>query len=602
MVPGPVLISLRSRIALAYAALIVLCVGALSFYLLEMGQGSYLSTLRQGVEGQARLVAVAVRPYLVDHRPAAEVDALAKRLGSETGVRITIIDSSGVVLGDSEHDPLTMENHGQRPEVRAALRDGVGESERLSATVGYDMLYVAVPIMDGGRLLGVARAALPLSEVRQTAEGIARTFALAGLAATLLAVFLGLAIARTVTGPVEELTDAAARLAEGELERRVGAYYPDEVGRLARVFDLMASRLQATIESVSSERDTLAAVLSAMEDGILIVDPGGTVLRSNRAAARFLSAEAPLEGRSFVEVLRDHELSGVIQGCLQRGAAESGVAEVGPASRYIRVVATPLRGKQEGALALLQDLTEVRRAETVRRDFVANVSHELRTPLASLKALVETLEDGAIDEPEVARDFLSKMHAEVDGLAQMVGELLELSRIESGRVALSIRAEEVGPMLRRAAGRLAAQADRAGVGLSVELPDDLPMVAADSERMGQVLINLLHNAIKFTPPGGRVHLSARQDGDRVLVSVSDTGVGIAAEDLPRIFERFYKADRSRSGGGTGLGLAIARHLVEGHGGRIWVESEQGKGSTFSFSLPVAVGQDGLGTQRAAVPA
>ncbi len=580
--------SLRSRIAIAYALLMILSVGALSAYLVQVGQGSYFSTLYQGVEGQAKLVSVAVRPYLIDHRPPAEIDTLAKKLGQETGVRVTIIDRTGVVLGDSEHDPLTMENHGQRPEVLAALENGSGESQRRSATVGYDLLYVAVPIHDGSQLLGVARVALPLSEVNQATENITRAIVLGGLVATLLAVLLAVIIARSVTGPVEALTSVASRVAEGELDQRVGVYSRDEVGRLGRVFDMMADRLQSTIKTISSERNTLATVLAAMADGILIVNRQGQVVQANRAAAFLLgSSPSSMEGRSFVEVLRDYELSAVLQRCLQQASPQSGTAEVDPGHRFLRIVATPLRGGQAGALALLQDLTEIRRAETVRRDFVANVSHELRTPLASLKALVETLEEGALAEPEVARDFLSKMHVEVDGLTQMVSEQLELSRIESGRAALSLQPEEMEPLLREVTERLAAQAGRAGLRMTLQLPPELPRVMAHRERIQQMLVNLLHNAIKFTPSGGEITVGARAEGDRVLVWVADTGVGISEEDLPRIFERFYKADRSRSGGGTGLGLAIAKHVTEAHGGRIWAESVEGKGSTFTFGLPVA---------------
>lgn len=582
--------SLRARIALTFAALMILCVGALSLYLMEVGQGSYLDTLHQGVEGQAKLVSVAMRPYLLESRSPQEIDALTKGLGRETGIRVTIIDRSGVVLGDSEHDPATMENHGQRPEVRAALEIGNGESRRRSDTVGYETLYVAVPITEGDRVLGIARVALPIAEINQATEGIARAIGLGGLVAIALAVGLALLIARSVVGPVEELTRAAGRMAEGDLDQRVGVYSRDEVGRLSRAFDLMADRLQSTIRTISSERNTLSTVLSTMADGILIVDRKGRVVQANRAAAALLGAPAPaMEGRSFVEVLRDHELSTVLERCLREAAPSSGTAEVGPSRRFLRIVATPLQKGQEGALALLQDLTEIRRMETVRRDFVANVSHELRTPLASLKALVETLEDGAIVEPEAARDFLSKMHVEVDGLAQMVTELLELSRIESSRVALSFEPEEVEPLVRGAVDRLAAQADRASLKLSVQLPADLPRVSADRERIQQVLVNLIHNAIKFTPTGGEIVVGALRRGDQVHVWVADTGVGIPPDALPRIFERFYKADRSRSGGGTGLGLAIARHVVEAHGGRIWAESAEGKGSTFTFSLPVDTG-------------
>ena len=423
---------------------------------------------------------------------------------------------------------------------------------------------------------------------------IALTIVLGGAVATILAVLLALLIARGIAGPINELTAAASRMARGDLDQRILSRSSDEIGRLASAFDSMADRLQQTVKTISAERNTLASVLSTMADGILIVEDG-RVTMANRAASTLLGAPVlALEGSSYVEALRDHELSGVLQRCLAQGTQQSGTAEVGSSRRLLRVVAAPLRGERVGALALLQDLTEVRRAETVRRDFIANVSHELRTPLASLKAVVETLEEGAIEEPEVARDFLSKMHAEVDGMAHLVSELLELSRIESGQATLRIEPQEVEVLEHGAARRLGAQAERSGLSLAVNVPDGLPVVAADGQRVQQVLLNLIHNAIKFTPAGGEITLGARRDGDWVVLSVCDTGAGIPVQDLPRIFERFYKADRSRSKGGTGLGLAIAKHVVQAHGGRIWVESAEGKGSTFYFTLPVA-GDGGQGT-------
>ena len=416
---------------------------------------------------------------------------------------------------------------------------------------------------------------------------VAMTIVLGGSAATVLAVLLALLIARGIARPINELTAAADRMAKGDLDQRILSRSSDEIGRLASAFDSMADRLQDTVKTISTERNTLAGVLSTMADGILIVE-NGRVTMANRAASTLLGAPIlALEGRSYVEALRDHELSGVLQRCLAQGTQQSGAAEVGPSRRLLRIVAAPLRGEQMGALALLQDLTEVRRAETVRRDFIANVSHELRTPLASLKAVVETLEDGAIENPDVARSFLSKMHSEVDGMAHLVSELLELSRIESGQVAIQVERQDVEALEREAARRLGAQAERSRLKLEVRVPPDLPMVAADGQRVQQVLLNLIHNAIKFTPAEGEITLSARQEGESIVLSVSDTGIGIPAQDLPRIFERFYKADRSRSNSGTGLGLAIAKHVVQAHGGRIWVESIEGKGASFYFTLPIA---------------
>jgi two-component system, OmpR family, phosphate regulon sensor histidine kinase PhoR len=580
--------ALSPRIAIAYAALMVVCVGALSFYLLLIGRDSYLNTIRADAESQARLVAVGVRPYLAGEGLQGELSGLVAEMGRQTEVRVTIIDPSGAVLADSERDAQGMENHSQRPEVQAALRGSTGEDRRMSGTLGYDSLYVAVPVVEGAKVIAVARVSQPLSRIDQAIVEVRRAVLLGGLVATGLAVALALVIARSVTGPIKGLTAVASRMAEGELDQRVGDYSRDEVGQLARAFDTMADRLKANIKDVSAERNTLSTILSTMADGLLIVDGRGIVVMANRAAGILLQASTSgMAGRSYAEVLRDHELIPVVRGCLEEGSQKSGTAWVGSTRRFLRLVATPLGSRQEGALALIQDLSEVRRVETVRRDFIANVSHELRTPLASLKAIVETLEEGAVEEPEAARDFLSKMHSEVDGMAHLVGELLELSRIESGQVALHLEPVSAVEIAERAAARLRPQADRAGLSLSLQLPPDLSDVRADEERIERVLVNLVHNAIKFTPYGGEITLGARQGEEEVVVWVADTGVGINPADLNRIFERFYKADRARSGGGTGLGLAIAKHVVQAHGGRIWADSTEGAGSTFYLSLPVA---------------
>lgn len=579
--------SLGSRIALAYAALMIACVGVLTIYLMAVSQDFYLGNLHHGAEAQARIVGEAVLPYFSPPHTPAEIDALAKRLGKQSGVRITVIDRNGVVLGDSEQDPTTMENHAGRPEVRDALSQGVGESSRRSVSVGYDTSYVAVPIFQDAQLMGVSRVAIPLASVNRTTAGIAVAMTVGGLLAIGLAVALALLIAQSIASPIKRLTSIAGQMAEGRLDRRVGDYTEDEVGQLGSAFDLMADRLRGTIKEISGERNTLSAILSTMADGILIVDWNGRVMLTNRAAGALLrTPSTELEGRTYVEALRDHELVTVLQRCLDQGTQQSGAAEIGPPRRSLRIVATPLRGEKTRALVLIQDLTEVRRAEVVRRDFIANVSHELRTPITTLKALVETLEDGAISEPELATDFLSKMHSEVDGIAQMVGELLELSRIESGQSPLHLAPLEVEPLVNNAVERLQPQAERVGLQISAELPPGSPNVQADGQRIQQVLANLIHNATKFTPSGGRITVGARMEEEQVAIWVADTGIGISSEDLPRIFERFYKADRSRTkGGGTGLGLAIAKHIVEAHGGHIRVESVEGKGATFTFTLP-----------------
>lgn len=337
---------------------------------------------------------------------------------------------------------------------------------------------------------------------------------------------------------------------------------------------------------ITRERDRMASIFSHMGDGFFIVDGNSRVTQVNQAAQRILRlSENKVLGRTFIEAVRDYELDDILQRCLKTKKEQSGTVETSPRGQFLGVIATPLE-EEGGCLLLVQDLTRIRQLETVRRDFVANISHELRTPTASIKALAETLQDGAIDDPCVAKEFLAKIDIEVDKLTQMVQELGDLSGIESGESHIHKSPFDLAEAVEQAAGRLRMQADRAGIDLSVDMDSILAQAIGDRDRIEQVLVNLIHNAIKFTPPGGRVKILTRAEGHNILISVADTGIGISSEDLPRIFERFYKADKSRSGGGTGIGLAIAKHIVEAHGGRIWAESAESKGSTFSFSLPL----------------
>jgi two-component system phosphate regulon sensor histidine kinase PhoR len=289
--------------------------------------------------------------------------------------------------------------------------------------------------------------------------------------------------------------------------------------------------------------------------------------------------------RTFMETLRDHEIDALLQKCLKTGEQQTGLVETEPGKRFLGVIATPL-GTRPGSVVLLQDLTELQRLEKIRRDFVANISHELRTPIASLKLLVETLQDGAVDD-DTTRDFLNKMSIEVDKLTQMTGELGELSRIESDKTPLKLEPVNLGEVMLQVIKRMHAQTKRGNLSLEANISPILPQAMASKEGIEQVLVNLLHNAIKFTPRGGRIDLRAIAEGDTIRISVADTGIGIPAVDLPRVFERFYKTDKARVGSGTGLGLAIAKHIVESYNGRIWAESTEGKGSTFTFILPVA---------------
>ncbi len=356
-----------------------------------------------------------------------------------------------------------------------------------------------------------------------------------------------------------------------------------------RAVESYASSLRTQLGAANTDRGRLAAVLDQLTDGVLIVNSEGRIQFANPAAQVMFGGE--LIERSVPETLRHHQLIQAWQRGHTNGEVQSASVEIPALRQFLQLIVIPDQYTSGGSLLLVQDLTRVRRLETVRRDFISNLSHELRTPLASLKALTETLTGGALEDPPAARKFIDQIEIEVDALTQMVNELLELSQIESGRLNLEVKAVDICNLLKGAAERMHVQAERAGLHLRVECEGNIPDVKIDETRLEQVLVNLIHNAVKFTKPGGEVVLSASAVSNGVQVAVRDTGVGIDPDDLTRIFERFYKSDRSRAGGGTGLGLSIARHIVEAHGGKIWASSEPGFGSTFYFSIPAVINSE-----------
>ncbi len=501
---------------------------------------------------------------------------------------MTLIDLNGTVIGESDEDRTAMNNHLDRPEVLLALQTGQGSSVRFSHTVGYDMLYTAVLFPDQTSPETIIRLAVPLNQVQASVRHMQMVIFSVTLIVTLLAMLLAAWISGYTARPISQLTRAVREVAAGDLKEHPFASTSDEVGQLTRAFNAMTVRLQEQFGALEAERGKLAAVLEKMTDGVLIVDQQGVISLINPAAEKMFALQhGQAIGQSLVAVLRHHQAYEMWQLCKASGQLQQATFELN--KRFsVQGLATPLGQALPGStLLLFQDVTRQHQIEAMRRDFISNVSHELRTPLAAIKALSETLRDGALEDPPAARRFLDSMETEVDALSLMVTELLELSRIESGRVPLQMNPTRPIDIILPASERLRLQAERAGLQFQVSCSDALPMVWADATRLQQVAVNLIHNAIKFTPEGGQVIVGAEQEGALMRFWVRDSGVGIAAEDLPRIFERFYKVDRARSGSGTGLGLAIARHMVEAHRGKIWVESELGKGSTFFFTLPLA---------------
>ncbi len=578
--------SIQWRITFPFILLVLAGTGIMGVYLASLTRNSQLDNLRSQLENEARITAEASLPGFLSQDKKGILDALAKRLGEQTDTRVTIIATDGTVLGDSEEDPAAMENHATRPEIVDAMSTGLGESTRYSTTLGQRMMYVAVPVSHQGEILGMARVALPLTAVESLADRITVTIIVAMAVATLLIILVAWAVARATTRPIRKLTVAAKKIASGELEQRMTIEAGDEVGELARAFNEMSLKIKEQVETISGDRARLATILDNMADGVIMTDIEGNVSLANSAAQKLFNIkDAP--GKPLIEVVRDYEMDEVLKQCLKTAETQAIQYESGTSKRYLRAIAIPIAHDQpSGVLLLLQDLTELRNLQTTRRELIGNISHEFRTPLAGIKAMVETLRDGAIDDKESARDFLARIDDEVERLTQIVAELTELSRIEAGKTELVLEPVNLNLLIEEVIAQLGPQVERRQLTVGKKLAASLPPVQADKERIRQAIVNLFHNAIKFTSPGGRIMVATRVQGGSAAVDISDTGIGIAKSDLPHVFERFYRGDRARSGGGTGMGLAIAKHVVEAHGGSIWVQSEEGKGSTFSFSLPL----------------
>jgi len=577
--------SVQWRIAVPFVLLILGVMGVLAFYLVGSVREAQIDNLRTRLEAEAGLIAEASLPIFSNQE--RNLDDLSKTLGERIESRVTIIARDGTVLGDSQENPLTMENHDTRPEVADALETGLGESIRFSTTIGQRLMYIAVPIANQEQVFGVARVALPMTDVEAAVSMVTSNIIVATVIASGAAVLAAVFIARSTTQPIKEVTRAAKRIVSGELGKKIDVFTRDESGELAKAFNEMSSHLKRTMSEISDERNKLSVILSSLADGIVITDDEGTIALTNPAAEKlFRFKKDRALGRKFIEVIRDYEIDDLLGLSLGTKCEQTTQLELGIPGRFLRVIALPLTiERQTGALVLFQDLTALRNLQTMRRELVGNISHELRTPLTTIKAIVETLKGGAIGDQKLAGEFLTGIDSEVDRMTQIVAELTELSRIETGKAELNLEKTDLNLLIKEVMVQLNPYTERQGIIMATDFAH-LPPIDIDRERIRQVITNLIHNAIKFSHRGGEVEVSTRLEGAYVLVSVTDTGIGISDKDLPHVFERFYKADRSRSGGGTGLGLAIAKHIVKAHGGDISVRSKEGEGSVFSFSLPL----------------
>ena len=539
---------IRWRMVLPYLALLTVILVVFTILTVDYVRDRESERWQTQLKSTAIHIAAQAQPLYQNQNPIPELESLAKSVQSSHGISVTFIDYQGALLAASlpgiQQDPNPISS----PSVQEALSKGSGT---LITEIG--ITAVAVIRSESSELLGLVQLHAPPAYYRIDFDWLSWLVPTVLVISALAVLVLNLIIQDQSRKPLEMLTIAVQQMGLGNFKSLKFPNANADLNELTRELQSMAEQLGSYIDSLTSERSKLSAVLNQMTDGVLITDVEGRVQLVNPTAARlFQTDEKTAMGRSIVEVLRYHQLVELWQSA-KEGERQSTMLEIGPQHIFLQVVGIPLKSSLPGStLIIFQDLTQLRRLETVRRDFISNVSHELRTPLASLKALAETLREGALDDPPAAQRFILRMETEIDNLTQLVNELLELSRIESGKVSLSFHRIQACDLLQPAYERMLLQAERAGLELHLACQPELPVVFADPDRITQVMINLIHNAIKFTAPGGNITISAYQDRNHVVFFVRDTGVGIARKDLGRIFERFYKADQARTGGGTGL--------------------------------------------------
>lgn len=581
----------RTRLFLFYIIGVGLMTVVLAAYFINFEENRVRATTEANLLIQAKLIADKVAGEgIADNRLLSATVTNAAR---DTGARVTVIDSTGKVWGDSAEDPTKMENHLDRPEIRKALSGETVTARRFSETVERDLIYIAYPIKIDGQIRGVVRLAKDQQELNRFLWRMRALIVLSVFTIALFALFFGMMLIRRFTEPINELRRVALRLAQGELRERVRYFGRDELADLGMAFNNMARRLAESFALLETEKRKLEVILETLSDGILVVDRELKIMMANGAAAAILGFGAgDVRGRPVMEVVLNHHLLDLIQEVnLTNGALEGELNLYYPQNRKLQVFLAPLKdetGMLAGSVVALHDISQLRHLERVRQDFVANVSHELRTPLATVKAMVETLLAGVKKDEATLDRYLGKINQECDRLTNITNDLLYLAKLDA-KPEINREPFDLLELLREVREVFLANAAPAP-DLELDIPAEiLPKVLANRDQIKQVLINLLDNAFNYTPADGQVKLTARREGDWVKVAVADTGIGIPQEELGRIFERFYRVDkaRSREKGGTGLGLSIVKHIVEGHGGKVEVESTLNRGSVFSFTIPAA---------------
>ena len=582
----------RSKLLLSYIFLIALITGSFYLYFSHTLQEGLVEESRANLANQTQLA----RMLVMSNKQAATPQQLAESIGTVIKARVTLIAPNGTVIGDSDVGQAKLaqlENHLTRPEVQNALRNGNGSAVRYSETLRTSMLYSAMTY-GSGAIDGVIRLAMPLeyiSSVRNTLHGLIGG---ATLVTVLIALLFSYVISNLTSKPLRDMADAAARIGQGGSKAKIPVRSNDEIGKLAGVLNVMSERIDNQVQSLSTEKQRLDTILRSMGEGVMVTAQDGVITLVNPAFRTLFSIAGEIEGNKLVEISRHPDL---LEAFNDLGKPEVNellreiILQPGDCTLLTHWVPLNVDGVRQGIVAVFHDISDLKKAENMRRDFVANVSHELRTPVTIIKGYAETLLDGALkSDPDRAVKFVEIISNHSERLTNLINDILALSSLESKDALMELNPLDASGTIAKACILLQDRAVKKDITVHNEtISGSLPRVMADQGRLEQVVINLLENAIKYTPSGGSIRLYMEDEAEFIKVSVVDSGIGIPFKDLPRIFERFYRVDeaRTREQGGTGLGLAIVKHIVQLHGGTVSVTSEPGKGSVFSFTLKKA---------------
>ena len=576
----------------SFLLITILSLLAVSWYASNALRNFFLDQTADDLNVRAILLEKQVIAHIAPLDPPT-VDSICKVIGGQSATRFTIILPSGKVIGDSQETPRLMDNHAKRPEIAKALSGDTGSSIRYSDTLLQHMMYVARPLKKNGTIQAVIRASIPITSIDQELRSIQLKIALGGFLIALLATGISLLISRRITRPIVAMKKSADHFANGKFNHRLTAPDSEEMAGLAEALNQMASQLDNRIKTIINQRNELEAVLSSMIEGVVAVDNRDRIISMNQAASELFECDPDrCQGQDIGEVVRNLPLQQFIHKAISvKEPAEDDIVLYQNGERTLNLKSSPLldAGRELiGTLVVINDVTQLRRLENMRKDFVANVSHEIKTPLTAIKGFVETLQQGNVESPVETDRFLGIVNKHVDRLNSIIEDLLSLSRIEQEDEGKAVQLETgyIKDVFQSAFQICQSKAEEKNI--DIRFNSDQSITAHfDPTLLEQAIVNLLDNAIKYSDPGSIINVNASCDDSEVIISVKDQGSGIAQKHLPRLFERFYRVDKARSRklGGTGLGLAIVKHIAQAHGGHVAVESDLGKGSIFSIFLP-----------------